>query len=255
MSDRVCAFENRDEAIVGYLYEDMEPGARRAFEDHVVGCPACRTEVEMLRDVRADLARWTPPRPARVLAFDPALRRRARVWTALADVPTWVQVAAAFVILGLSLRAANLQVRIDQDGFTVRTGVTSPAPAAAPAVSPSGADAPWRAELAALEQTIRAEVQTASQQSRGGNQTRADAADGEALLRRVRVMIDTSERNQRRELALRVAEMAQSVQAQRTADLQRIQGTFTVLENRTTGEMVKQRALFNNLAMRVSQQQ
>ena len=68
-------------------------------------------------------------------------------------------------------------------------------------------------------------------------------------------MIDASERNQRRELALRVAEIAQNVQAQRAADLQRIQGTFTVLENRTTGEMVKQRALFNNLAMRVSQQQ
>jgi anti-sigma factor RsiW len=254
MNDWVCAFENRDEAIVGYLYDDMDPGARRAFEDHLVGCPACSTEVAVLRDVRGDLVRWTPPGPARVLTFDPVLRRRARVWAALADVPTWVQVAAALVILGISLRAANLQVRVDQDGFTVRTGVTSPAPATAPAVSPSGADAPWRAEFAALEQTIRTEVQNASQQSRG-NQTRVDGPDVEALLRRVRVMIDASERNQRRELALRVAEMAQSVQAQRTADLQRIQGTFTVLENRTTGEMVKQRALFNNLAMRVSQQQ
>jgi hypothetical protein len=254
MNDRVCAFENRDEAIVGYLYDDMDPGARRAFEDHLVGCPACSTEIAVLRDVRGDLVRWTPPGPARVLTFDPALRRRARVWAALADVPTWVQVAAALVILGISLRAANLQVRVDQDGFTVRTGVTSPAPATAPAVSPSGADAPWRAEFAALEQTIRTEVQNASQQSRG-NQTRVDGPDVEALLRRVRVMIDASERNQRRELALRVAEMAQNVQAQRTADLQRIQGTFTVLENRTTGEMVKQRALFNNLAMRVSQQQ
>ena len=252
MSDRVCAFEHRDEAIVGYLYDDMDPGARRAFEDHVVGCPACSTEIAVLRDVRGDLARWAPPGPARVLTFDPALRRRARVWAVLADIPTWVQVAAALVILGISLRAANLQVRVDQDGFTVRTGVASPA--AAPAVSPPGADAPWRAELAALEQTIRTEVQNASEQSRG-TQTRADGADGEALLRRVRVMIDASERNQRRELALRVAEMAQNVQAQRAADLQRIQGTFTVLENRTTGEMVKQRALFNNLAMRVSQQQ
>ena len=32
MSDRVCAFENRDEAIVGYLYDDLEAGTRRAFE-------------------------------------------------------------------------------------------------------------------------------------------------------------------------------------------------------------------------------
>ena len=252
MSDRECAFENRDETIVGYLYGDLEPGARRAFEDHVIGCPACCTEVAALREVRADLARWTPPGPARVLTFDPALRRRPRVWAALVDVPTWVQVAAALVVLGISLRAANLQVRIDQDGFSVRTGVMTPAPAPSPA---TGANAPWRAELAALEQTIRAEVQNVSQQSRAAGQLRADGPEIDALLRRVRVMIDASERNQRRELALRVAEMRMDVQAQRTADLQRIQGTLNVFENRTTGEMVKQRALFNNLALRVSQQQ
>ena len=73
-----------------------------------------------------------------------------------------MQVAAALLVLGISLRAANLQVRIDPDGFTVRTGVISPAPAPSPA---AGTDAPWRAELVALEQTIRAEVRTVSQQS------------------------------------------------------------------------------------------
>jgi hypothetical protein len=252
MSDRVCAFENRDEAIVGYLYDDLEPGARRAFQDHLSGCPACRTEVAALRDVRGDLARWTPPGPARVVTFDPA-PPRARVWAALADVPAWVQVAAALVVLGVALRAANLQVRIDQDGFTVRTGVSAPAPAAAPAATPSAAEAPWRADLAALEQTIRAEVQNVSQ-SRGAGSA-ADAQESEALLRRVRVMIDASERNQRTELALRVAELTRDVQAQRTADLQRIQGTFTVFENRTAGEMVRQRTMLNNLATLASQRQ
>jgi len=71
----------------------------------------------------------------------------------------------------------------------------------------------------------------------------------------VRALIEASEQNQRRELALRVAEIARDVQAQRTADLQRIQRTFTVLETNTAGEIVKQRQLWNNLAMRVSQQQ
>ena len=66
---------------------------------------------------------------------------------------------------------------------------------------------------------------------------RSDAA----LLRRVRTLIDASESSQRRELALRVAEVARDVQAQRNADLQRIQRTFTVLENKTAGEIVKQR--------------
>jgi hypothetical protein len=256
MTDTACTFENRDDVIVGYLYDDLEPRARHAFEDHVVGCRVCRSELEDLRGVRADLAQWAPPEPARVLAFDPRPRRRNRVWAALADVPVWVQVAAALVVLGVSLRAANLQIRIEREGVTVRTGVTAPAESASPsAAAAPAADAPWRADLAALEQNLRAEVQTASLQLRSdADQSRADRSD-EPLLRRVRALIEASEQNQRRELALRVAEIARDVQAQRTADLQRIQRTFTVLETNTAGEIVKQRQLWNNLAMRVSQQQ
>lgn len=256
MTDTACTFENRDDVIVGYLYDDLAPRARHAFEDHVVGCRVCRSELEDLRGVRADLAQWAPPEPARVLAFDPRPRRRNRVWAALADVPVWVQVAAALVVLGVSLRAANLQIRIEREGVTVRTGVTAPAEGASQsAAAAPAAAAPWRADLAALEQNLRAEVQTASLQLRSdADQSRADRSD-EALLRRVRALIEASEQNQRRELALRVAEIARDVQAQRTADLQRIQRTFTVLETNTAGEIVKQRQLWNNLAMRVSQQQ
>ena len=58
MTDTACTFENRDDVIVGYLYDDLEPRARHAFEDHVVGCHVCRTELEDLRGVRADLAQW-----------------------------------------------------------------------------------------------------------------------------------------------------------------------------------------------------
>lgn len=261
MTDTACTFENRDDVILGYLYDDLEPRARHAFEDHVVGCRVCRTELEGLRGVRADLTQWTPPEPARVLAFDPQPRRRNRVWAALADVPAWVQVAAALLVLGVSLRAANLQIRVEREGVTVRTGVTAPADSASQSASAAAAaarpapDAPWRADLAAVEQNLRAEVQTASLQLRSdADQSRADRSD-EALLRRVRALVEASEQNQRRELALRVAEIARDVQAQRTADLQRIQRTFTVLETNTAGEIVKQRQLWNNLAMRVSQQQ
>ena len=81
------------------------------------------------------------------------------------------------------------------------------------------------------------------------------AGDNAALLRQVRTLIAASESSQRRELALRVAEVARDFQVQRNADLQRIQGTFTVLENKTTGEIVKQRTVLNNLATWASQRQ
>ena len=41
----------------------------------------------------------------------------------------------------------------------------------------------------------------------------------------------------------------------RSADLQRVQTTFTVLENRTASEMVRQRTMLNNLATLASQRQ
>ena len=77
--------------------------------------------------------------------------------------------------------------------------------------------APWRAEFAALEQQLRGEMRTAAAQPRvrAGVQTDADV---EAMLVRVRALIDESEQRQQRELALRIAEMDTSVRAQRIAD-------------------------------------
>ncbi len=116
-------------------------------------------------------------------------------------------------------------------------------------------DAPWRADLAALETALRAELQNPGPAVRRAAVAADPAGDSAAVLRQVRSLIAASESNQRRELALRVAELARDVQAQRNVDLQRIQGTFTVLENRTTGEIFKQRAVLNNLANLASQRQ
>ena len=116
-------------------------------------------------------------------------------------------------------------------------------------------DAPWRADLAALETALRAEMRTPHRRAQRAALAADSAGDNAALLRQVRALIAASESSQQRELALRVAEVARDVQAQRNADLQRIQGTFTVLENKTTGEIVKQRTVMNNLATWASQRQ
>jgi hypothetical protein len=79
--------------------------------------------------------------------------------------------------------------------------------------------------------------------------------DNAALLRQVRALIAASESNQRRELALRVAELGRDFQLVRNADLQRIQRSFTVLENQTGGAIVRQGQLLDKIATRVSQQQ
>jgi hypothetical protein len=251
MSDRICAYPRREEVLVGFLYDDLDQAERQAFAAHVVACPVCRTELDDLQGIRGDLARWTPPDSARVLAFTPP---RGRVASALADVPAWARAAAAMLALGVATGAAaglaNLEVRVEGDGFTVRTGWTRVPAEEVRSADPAPDNAPWRADLTALENTLRAELQNVSAPS----SQRASGSD-EALLRQVRAMIAASESNQRRELALGVAAVARDVQVQRAADLQRIQRSFTALDRTTGGEISRQRVMLNNIAQLVSQQQ
>ena len=262
MSDTACTLQRRDEILVAYLYDDLEPDDRQTFTSHLKRCAVCLAELDELRGVRIDLAQWTPPSPARVLTFQPMPAPRARMWSALAGIPAWTQVAAAVLVLGVAAAIANFEIRVDDRGLTVRTGwaaASTPSadadPAGAAAPVGAGTEAPWRADLAALETALRADMQNAAPPAQRAALAADSAGDNAALLRQVRTLIAASESSQRRELALRVAEVARDFQVQRNADLQRIQGTFTVLENKTTGEIVKQRTVLNNLATWASQRQ
>jgi hypothetical protein len=121
--------------------------------------------------------------------------------------------------------------------------------------------APWRADLAALERQLRSEFRAAGQPGLGLQQTSAQtgfaavnsARDGE-ILRRVRALLEESERKQQRELALRVAQVIRDVNAQREADLVKIDRSLGLIQNNTGVEAMKQRELLNYL-VRVSQKQ
>jgi hypothetical protein len=81
---------------------------------------------------------------------------------------------------------------------------------------------------------------------------RDGAADGE-MLRRVRALIEQSERKQQKELALRVAEVATDVRAQRVADLRNIDRNLNVIQSNTGVDMLRLYRMTNDLAVRVSQ--
>jgi hypothetical protein len=78
------------------------------------------------------------------------------------------------------------------------------------------------------------------------------AAD-EALLRQVRQLLQDSERRQQNELALRVAEVARDMQAQRQADLVKIDRTLGLMQSRTGMEVMRTQRQVNSLAQQVSQ--
>jgi hypothetical protein len=277
--------DRREELLIGYLYDDIDASSRAAFDVHLAACPLCRDELDQLGLVRVQLEQWTPPEPVRALAgaggqdagvraspgsaipgADEEVARQPR-WQRLRDVPMWAQVAAAMLLVGVSAAVANLQVTYDSGGLSVRTGwMAAPVPAVAPASAVAARNggaslrqvvaqdqpAPWRGDLEALEQEMRDEMRSAAAQPRE-RVSRQTADEAEAMLVRMRAMVDESEQRQQRELALRIAEVDNSVRAQRIADLRNIERYLTTIQSNTGVDMRRLYEMTNDLAVRVSQ--
>ena len=257
MADVMCGYtDHRDETLVAYLYDDIDPAARASFDAHVAVCERCRSELADLGGVRQRLAAWAPPTFV-VAGHESSVASRASHASLAAsatsrqtwwrEIPAWAQVAAALLFLGVSAGIANLDVRYDKDGLTVRTGWSKSAPAEAqlksgvsPAavahdVSPAGS-APWRADLTALEQQLRSEFRAVNVSTQAvASHPSAGISDTE-LLRRVRVMIDENAKQQMKqqtnEIALRVAGVMADMDGKRSNDLVRIGTNIALLDGR-----------------------
>lgn len=237
------------ETLVAYLYDDIDPVMRDAVARHLTGCARCRDEVAALGGVRQVLSEWTPPSPALRFTVVPeaalsnVVRPQVTAWQA---VPRWAQAIAAMLALAVGASVANVQVRHDAGGWTVSTGWMSPAPAAAAAAAP--ADAAWGPALTALEESLRREiaarpavVQTAQAAPP------AATSDSAETLARVRALIESSEKRQQQELALRLTQFVHDVELQRRADLVKINQGLGQLEGRTGAEVERQREAINYL--------
>jgi hypothetical protein len=262
MTESLCAYTgDRDEALIAFLYEDGDSGARAAFAAHLATCAPCRREIGTLRGVRRQMAAWAPPEPSSGNRQSPGIGRQSsdiRWWR---QIPAWAQVAAALLFLGVSAGVANLDVHYDANGLSVRTGWSPPsrdarsgAPSASamPATTVAADPAPWRADLAALEQQMKNEIHTTAMASAAVPRV-ASASDAD-LLRRVRALVDDSEKREQRELALRVAEVLRDVNSQRQADLVKIDRSLGAVQNNLGVEVMKQRQSLN-LLYRASQRQ
>ena len=292
MADILCGYTaDRDETLVAYLYGEIEPAPRAAFEAHIATCERCRHEVSALSGARLQLQHWAAPNVTRSVLEDtrdalPARQSghpaRPGIRTTLRDLPAWAQVAAALLFLGVSARIANLDVRYDRNGMSLRTGWSrqparsDPAPAntvrtdaeATSPVSPGNtgarpqatgitpAAAPWRADLNALERQLRTEFRgpASTPVALATRDPAAPVAADAQLLRRVRALIEDSERKQQNELALRIAEVFRDVKQQRQADLVRIDQSLGLVQNSTRIDVAKQRQLLDYVVQRVSSQ-
>lgn len=258
-----CTYQgNRDEALLGHLYNDGDQAERAAFEAHVAGCSMCCAELAEFSGVRAQLATWTPAKPPRALTYEasPNTALRSPGWATLGEMPGWAQVAAALLCVGIAAGVANVHVRYDSSGVSVRTGWIASSATEDAAEDPAAPDLPpttvesvaWRADLATLEQQLRAEFRAATEAA-SRPVVQPPAMRTEEILRRVQALVEQSESRQQRELALRIGELLRDVQAQRTADLVRIDRTLGYIQSGTGAEVMRQRRMLNDLAVRVTQ--
>jgi hypothetical protein len=238
------------DTLVSYLYGEAGLEARRAVDAHLERCAACAREVQELRGMRATLAAWVPPDAE--LGFriirEPAASAPRRWW----QTPAWAPAAlAAGLVLAL---AASVEVEYGSGAVTIRTGWARQAPATAVRVAPTApagmTEGDLQAALTALEGKLRAEIAaTGTREAAPAAPARLQAStiDRGELLRQVEDLIEASERRQQRELAFRLAQVVQDVDAQRRTDMLRIETGLGQIEGVTGQEVARQRQLINYL--------
>jgi hypothetical protein len=240
------------EALIGYLYDECEVDEREAVETHLAQCAACAQEAAALGATRRILAAWHPPEAAlgfrltRDHAVPPAGARAARWWQQ--PLPAWAQAAAAVAIFAAGLFIGTVRV-VPSAGSAAGTSERPAAPAtaarheqlAAPAAGVSPAD------LAALEQRLRAEI--AQVRAAAGSPVRVDAA---AVSRIVAPMIADSEERQRRELAYRTAELIADFELQRRQDMAQVRQAIGQFQGVTGREVQQHREALNYLMRNIS---
>jgi hypothetical protein len=239
-NDTECLYPDRESHLIGYLYDDLPPDQRVTFGAHVASCLICREELAALGAVRTGLTEWVSPEPARRLQYMAVAPDAPRArWGGIGRLPTWAQVAAALLVGGVAAGAANLDIRYDESGLSVRTGWAerSVSPVQQSAAG-DPADAAWRGELQALERDLRDAIATASA-----------ASDAHAAVtQQVSEMVAASEQRQQRALALRVAEVMRDVDTQRRADREKIDYNLNMVQSGLVDVM-------RNYAVQASQQQ
>jgi hypothetical protein len=248
---------DREELIVGYVYDELSREDRAALEAHMAGCAACRTDLAELRATRGYLASWKPPEPDlgfRVIggaaAPAPALPRPNRF------APAFAYAAAAVLVLAAAAAIANVEISYGPGGATVRTGWSArPAPAdqlaaaPAPAAGSETAAVP-AADFSALDRRLR-EIEAALGAAATGPASVQLAAatrmsDAE-ILRRVRQIVSEAESRQETAVAQRMLDIVRDFDVQRRADIALIQQGLGQYQGLTNAEIAQNRDMLNQL--------
>ncbi|CAN5447443.1 MAG: zf-HC2 domain-containing protein [Acidobacteria bacterium] len=262
----MCDNAERNQQLVGYVYDELDVEERKAFEAHLANCGACRVEVAGLGTTRERMAAWGPP-DADVAGTGLRLVRAAEAPAAPVQarlrLPAWGLAAAAALVLAASAALANLEVRVGSDGLVVRTGwaqaaaPSETAPQVATVASTEDAES-WNAIVAQLQARLdELEGELAARGMEPG--IRAAATPGGPsdadVWRRVREIVAQSERRQQGEVRALMSQMVRELEGQRRSDIALIQQGMGQYHGLTNAEIAQQRDVINQLVRVASRQE
>jgi hypothetical protein len=247
------------ELLVGFLYDELDPSAKRTFENHLVTCVECRDELAELGVTRGQIALWTPPESDlgfRIVrgAAAPPPAPRVRI------APAWGLAAAAVLVMAIGAAIANFDVRYGRDGLVVRTGwnhgVDRPVSTQRDDGS-SAANVDWKTQAGQLDRRLRDLETTISARSRTSPVQSASVSgmSDVEVLQRVREMLGQSETRQQRAVATQIAEITRDFDAQRRVDLAAIDQGMARLQNTSGAEVKQYRDLIQRMYRATSYQQ
>jgi hypothetical protein len=243
------------ELLVGFLYDELDPSAKRTFANHLVTCVECRDELAELGVTRGQIALWTPPeselgfRIVRGVAAPPPPRFRM--------VPAWGLAAAAVLVLAAGAAIANLQVHYNSDGLVVRTGWNHALESGRQNAAANVATVDWKTQADQLDRRLRdlESSRSARPQSPAVQNASTSGMSDAEVLQRVREMLAQSETRQQRTFATRLTEMTRELDAQRRLDLATIDQGMTRLQTTSGAEARKYRDYLSRVIQATAYQQ
>ena len=246
---------NHQEQLVGYIYGELSPFEKAAFEAHLRDCADCRAEVGELGRARAHLTAWAPPAPdfGYRIVQNPTERTSAPK-PALGSVARWAMAAAAALILMAGAAGiANLEIRYGADGsVVVRTGWGAASdPGVQTAALPSGAASQGATGVPADElqrQLIALERRLDELQApQPAQPVKAGVDKGSVSVPELRRILAESEARQRAEMDSYVAQIWKDFNAVRANDLVRVQQTLDQAQGLTNMQLRQQRDTLDSL--------
>ena len=171
------------DALIDYLYGEVDAGARLRVEAHLRSCQQCADEARGMTDVRGTLEAWIPPAPGlgfRVVSDGYPEPVPVSFWGRLGRWPAWGLAAAAVLVLAVAAAITKPELEIGRGEMVLRVGWSDTAPAAATQIGAEPASSSDQATLAAAvddEWLLRSTRQLLFEEELIANRRQADMSE------------------------------------------------------------------------------